>query len=331
MTDSTQIDRNSSERASIFVSYSRSDRKHAERMAEELRHRGHEVSRDLDDILPTEEWRNRIKDLITDADVIVFLLSPKSAASDVCRWEVELAQNLNKKIAPIVVEDIEGAQIPQMLSRLNYIFATERDRFENAVNSLCDAISTDIDWLREHTRLTRLAVQFEKSGKRKCDLLSEIALTEAELWLARRPATVSSVSTIVLDYIDASRAHHANRAQYSEARLKALTELVEPMLAEEIECLRARASELDDNWRDSIVKTDSEGSELRDRIKAIENFQSNGGRWHPLAAKWLKNAGALADYLEVYRFPCCDVHATLANEGVPLQFRADGCEEEPSD
>jgi hypothetical protein len=101
-------------------------------------------------------------------------------------------------------------------------------------------------------------------------------------------------------------------------------------LGKEAEYLRARARELDDKWQNTIVKADSEGSELRDRIKAIENFRSNGGRWHPLPAKFLKNAGAQGDYLEVYQFPCCDICATLANEGVPLQFRADGCKQEPS-
>ena len=98
-----------------------------------------------------------------------------------------------------------------------------------------------------------------------------------------------------------------------------------------MESLRARARELDDNWRNSIVKVDSEGSELRDRIKAIENFQANGGRWHPLPAKYVKNGGAQADYLEVYQFPCCDAFAVLSNEGDPLQFRADGCEDDTSD
>lgn len=330
MRDEMIIDHNSPEWASVFISYSRADRHHAERIADELRRRGHEVSRDLEDILPTEEWRSRLEDLITEADVIVFLLSPKSAASEVCRWEVDLAQQLNKKIAPIVIEDIEGTKIPQMLSRLNYIFATDRDRFDNAIDSLCDAISTDIDWLREHTRLTRLSVQFEKAGKRNCDLLSEVALADAEKWIVRRPTSVSSVSTKVANLIDASRAHHAKRARYAEARLQALTELVDPMLTKEVESLKARARELDSKWQGSIVKVDSKGQELRDRIKAIENFRSTGGRWHPLPAESVGNGGALADYLEVYKFPCCGSSATLADGGTPLQFRADGCEEDPS-
>jgi hypothetical protein len=317
-------------RTSIFLSYSRTDRSHAERIADELRSRGYQVSRDLDDILPTEEWRGRLGELIVNADVIVFLLSPKSASSEMCQWEVELAQSFNKKIAPIVVEDIAGAQIPQMLSRLNYIFATERDRFENAVNSLCDAIGTDIEWLREHTRLTRVALDYEKNGRQRSNLLSHTALNDAERWLATRPTSVNSVSLTVIRYMEASRIYQEIRARYAEAKLKALTLLVEPMLTTEVESLKARADQLDRNWSGSFVRTDAEGSEQRDKIKTIENFHSGRGRWHPQPAEYLKNAGATADYLEVYRFPCCGKHATLKDCGEPFQFRADGCENDPS-
>lgn len=314
----------------IFLSYSRADRAYAERIAKELRNRSYQVSRDLDDIYPTEEWRGRLADLIVNADVIVFLLSPKSASSPECRWEVDLAQKLNKKIAPIVVEDVSGAQIPQMLSRLNYIFATERDRFENAVNSLCDAISTDIEWLREHTRLTRIAVEYEQSGCRKSDLLSQAALGEAEQWLATRPASVNGVSEAVLRLVESSRKFYELCARYTEAKLKALGVLVKPMLKAELQSLKARADELDRRWQGSFVRRDAEGSELREQIKTIENFQPGHGRWHPQPAEYVKNAGATADYLEVYRFPCCGKHTTLKDCGEPYQFRVDGCRDDPA-
>ena len=131
-------------------------------------------------------------------------------------------------------------------------------------------------------------------------------------------------------YIEASRTHHEARVRYTEARLKALTVLVEPMLTTEAKSMKARADELDRNWDGSIVRTDAEGSELRDRIKTIENFKSERGRWHPQPAEHVKTSDATADYLEVYRFPCCGKYATLKEIGEPFQFRADGCEEDPA-
>lgn len=324
------------EKAVVFISYSRADREHAERIANELRQRGHDVVRDLDDILPTEEWQSRLESLITEADVIVFLLSPKSAASEVCRWEVDLAQALNKKIAPIVIEDVRGAQIPAMLSRLNYIFATERDRFENAIDSLCDAIGTDIDWLREHTRLTRLAVQFDKSGRRHCDLLSEAALADAEKWVMRKPASVLSITPLVADYVETSRSHHVKRAHYAKARLAALSTFVEPMLVNEIEELGNLVRRAESARKPAISQSEvrmadvsAEAGDLRARIETVENFRSKGGRWHPLPAEHLHTADWTADYVEVWKFPCCGRFVTTGDKE-PFQFRADGCESDPA-
>jgi hypothetical protein len=53
-------------------------------IAERLRARYFGVFKDTDDILPTEEWKERLEQLIEEADTIVFLLSPHSATSEVC-------------------------------------------------------------------------------------------------------------------------------------------------------------------------------------------------------------------------------------------------------
>ncbi|MEQ9121937.1 MAG: toll/interleukin-1 receptor domain-containing protein, partial [Alphaproteobacteria bacterium] len=143
--------------AKVFLSYSRRDREKAQLIAEALRARSFGVFRDTDDIQPTEEWKDRLEELIAEADTIVFLLSPHSAVSEVCAWEVEHASALNKRIAPIVIDEVAAEAIPPKLARLNFIFCTARDPFENAVATLASALNTDIDWVREHTRLGGLA------------------------------------------------------------------------------------------------------------------------------------------------------------------------------
>ncbi len=108
--------------AKVFLSYSRKDRERAQRIADVLRERHFGVFKDTDDILPTEEWKERLEQLIAEADTVVFLLSPQSAESEVCAWEVEHAATLNKRIAPIVIEETDSKYIPPMLARLNFIF-----------------------------------------------------------------------------------------------------------------------------------------------------------------------------------------------------------------
>ncbi len=70
----------------VFVFYSRKDRAFVRRLVEGLEAEDDiEVFRDTEDILPTEEWKQRLEELIGEADTIAFVLSPNSAKSDVCR------------------------------------------------------------------------------------------------------------------------------------------------------------------------------------------------------------------------------------------------------
>ncbi|WP_172677033.1 toll/interleukin-1 receptor domain-containing protein, partial [Aestuariivita boseongensis] len=195
----------STDEAKVFVSYSRKDREQAQRVSDALRARHFGVFRDTEDILPTEEWRTRLSQLIEEADTIVFLLSPHSATSEVCAWEVEYASSLNKRIAPIVIEDVNADLIPPLLSRLNFIFCTPRDPFENAVDTLVSALSVDIDWIREHTRLNGLARRWEEAGQPGHLLLRAQDIIDAENWRDDRPDNAPEVTRRQAAFIAASR------------------------------------------------------------------------------------------------------------------------------
>jgi TIR domain len=70
--------------------------------------------------------------LITKADTVVFVLSPDSVASNVCRKEVAFAASLNKRFAPIVCRPVDVAVVPQELARLNFIFFEDQTLFEES-------------------------------------------------------------------------------------------------------------------------------------------------------------------------------------------------------
>lgn len=189
----------------VFLSYSRKDRERAQRLAEVLRARDFGVFRDTDDILPTEEWRGRLEQLIEEADTIVFLLSPHSATSEVCAWEVDYATSLNKRIAPIVIDDVDTGDIPPLLSKLNFIFATERDPFENAVDTLVSALNTDIEWIREHTRLAGLGRRWHLADRAPRLLLRGQDIADSETWRDTRPDDAPAVTGLQAAFITASR------------------------------------------------------------------------------------------------------------------------------
>jgi hypothetical protein len=193
------------EAGKVFLSYTRRDRERTQRIAEVLRERHFGVFKDTDDILPTEEWKTRLEQLIAEADTIVFLLSPNSVASEVCAWEVEYATSLNKRIAPIVIDEVDTAKIPPLLARLNFIFCTERDRFEDAVDSLVSALGTDIEWIREHTRLGGLAQRWHQAGRPARLLLRGQDIADAEAWRDGHPPEAPDVTALQAAFIGDSR------------------------------------------------------------------------------------------------------------------------------
>src|SRR5258705_3987328 len=66
--------------------------------------------------------RTRLGNLISEADTVVFVLSPTSARSEICTWEVEEAERLGKRILPVNWRPLEGASPPPQLRERNYIF-----------------------------------------------------------------------------------------------------------------------------------------------------------------------------------------------------------------
>lgn len=199
--------------AKVFLSYSRKDRERAQSIADVLRERHFGVFKDTDDILPTEEWKSRLEQLIGEADTIVFLLSPHSVASDVCTWEVEHAKSLGKRIAPIVISEVESGDIPADLARLNFIFCTERDRFQDAVDNLVSALSVDIDWIREHTRLGELARRWDAADRPSRLLLRGQDIADSEAWRDNRPEDAPLVTQRQAQLVAASRKAASKRQQ----------------------------------------------------------------------------------------------------------------------
>src|SRR6202011_1893661 len=86
----------------VFISYSRKDLTFVERLEAALKARAIEPLIDKSEIAAFDDWWKRIETVITRADTFVFVISPDSVASDVCRREIAFAQSLNKRLAPIV-------------------------------------------------------------------------------------------------------------------------------------------------------------------------------------------------------------------------------------
>src|SRR5207245_11646426 len=70
---------------------------------------------------------------------------------------------------------------------------------------LADAINTDIEWVREHTRIGERAEEWNAARRRSSTLLRGDALESAERWLARQPKAGSQPAELHREFIAASR------------------------------------------------------------------------------------------------------------------------------
>ncbi len=99
------LDRRARNKSRIFISYSRKDIAFADRLELALRERGFVTLIDRAEIVALEDWWKRIETLIVQADTVIFVLSSDGLLSGVCKREVEFADSLNKRLAPVVEVD----------------------------------------------------------------------------------------------------------------------------------------------------------------------------------------------------------------------------------
>jgi hypothetical protein len=88
----------------VFISYSRDDLYFANQLDAALKTYGCECFIDREGVSGGEDWKRRLGNLIRDADTVVFLLSPTSARSEICAWEVEEAARLGKRILQLTAD-----------------------------------------------------------------------------------------------------------------------------------------------------------------------------------------------------------------------------------
>jgi tetratricopeptide (TPR) repeat protein len=194
----------------LFLSYSRKDLKMAERLHVALQEQGFEVLLDRTDIAPGEDWKARLGQLIHEADAIIFALSPHSTASSVCGWEVEEAARLGKRILPALIVKVVDAEVPPTLGKLNFISFLKRD-FGQAIADVVSALNTNLDWVREHTRLSELALVWDRKGRDTAQILRGRGLQDAEAWMASQPENAASPTELQRAFIASSRTAASGR------------------------------------------------------------------------------------------------------------------------
>lgn len=197
----------------VFISYSRLTSETATQLARKLEEI-HNVWLDVTDLPGGWDWWEEIKAAIDRSEVIVFLLSPSFCLSPFCLQELTYADELKKRLIPVVIGNIPTP--PASLARLEWISLSNWEQqkgWEEGVQELIKAIDERPEDVKAHTELLLLARAW-KSREDKSYLLRGNRLKEAIHWIEtsddRRPVPLQ----LHREFISKSR-----HAQHSEQLL----------------------------------------------------------------------------------------------------------------
>jgi hypothetical protein len=199
------VSQEATDKAKVFISYSRKDRAFADRLTIALKERGFAPLIDRTDIYVFEDWWQRIQNLIVQADTILFVLSPDSVSSQTCKREVEFAASRNKRLAPIELRPVDTLTVPDAIERINFELFEDSGMFEQNVDRLTEALQVDLGWIRKHTEFGEQAHSWAAAGRPRGLLLRSSILEEAEHWIAARPNNAPMPTTEIKAYIAESR------------------------------------------------------------------------------------------------------------------------------
>ena len=191
--------------ADVFISYSRKDKEFVHGLHQALEARDRDAWVDWEDIPLTAKWLEEVYSGIEHADTFAFVISPDSVASKVCNLEIDHAAQNNKRLVPIWHREVDEKSVPADLASHQYICFRKSDDFDDSFESLLEALDTDLEWVREHTRLLTRAKEWDGEGQDGSFLLRGSDLEAAEAWLGRAAEKDPKPTALQSQYILASR------------------------------------------------------------------------------------------------------------------------------
>ncbi|MEM7045603.1 MAG: TIR domain-containing protein, partial [Pseudomonadota bacterium] len=181
----------------VFISYARKESDIAERVREALQAKDIDVLIDQHDLPYGELWRQQLEEMIRKADTIIWLVSEASIRSKDCLWEISKLKELNKRLVPIKIGEVQAGELPELIGERQMMSLMPTDDFDIQLTELADTLKIPLKWVKLHT-------QFADQARRKVRLRGK-ELKEAIEWLGTKPDSAEPPTDDILSLIAKSR------------------------------------------------------------------------------------------------------------------------------
>lgn len=130
----------------VFLSYAYADELLARRIAEGLKEAGFDVWYDRSEILPGENWADKISRALRESEAMVVLITPESLRSPNVQWEIGYAlgdKSYKKRLIPVVVgspDNLPTEGLPWILQRLQMIRLPKRGKQDAGIKRIAQTL-----------------------------------------------------------------------------------------------------------------------------------------------------------------------------------------------
>lgn len=134
----------------VFLSHSQRDAGLARRIAGGLRREGLAVWLAEEEILPGDNWAERVSQALKECDAMVALITPDADAASNVQWELGFAMGnkaYRKRVIPVVVGDDTHrppGNVPWILERFQVVRLDSPDHTNEAVQQIAESLAAAV-------------------------------------------------------------------------------------------------------------------------------------------------------------------------------------------
>jgi len=191
----------------VFFCYDDSDHEYAERFHMSLNRKGYTTWTKKTDLQAGEKYDDAVKRGIQNNSNFVYLISETSLESKNCLSDLTYALSLNKRVIPVMLNNIAVEKLPleiKDLFRIDYVEKYE-EQYQSAVRNLIKVIKKDEDYYKLHRELTVKSLEWQFRNKLQTLLLYGFDLEKSIEWLNKNRNRENDAPTkLITDYITES-------------------------------------------------------------------------------------------------------------------------------